>query len=139
MSKVAKQSTAHVNGKTALLKQQTLIDDTAFLPPASDLAEYQKVDSGSVQWIKERAEQEQKARIKFNEDRIKLAKKELNGRNVTAYISIIAITFIAVLFIGFAFYLVSKGYDTKGTLFGSGAVLLIAYYLFNMKKTDKKN
>lgn len=138
MSKVSRQSTAHVDGKTALLKQQTLVDDTVFLPPASDLADYQKIDPNSIDWIKARAEQEQNSRIKFNDDRIKLAKKELNGRNVSAYLGIIAITFIALMFIMFAFYLVSKGYDTKGTLFGSGAFLMIIYYLFNMRKTEKK-
>lgn len=138
MSKIAKENTTHINKNTTLLKQHTIIDETAFLPPASELAEYKKVDEKAIEWIKERAEKEQEARIKFNESRVRLAEKELTGRNTTAYISIIAIIIIVILFIGFAFYLVNKGYDTKGTLFGSGTILLFIYYLFNIKKTNQK-
>lgn len=115
------------------LEHNTVVDDS-LLPSADELAKLNNVSDKIIPWIMERAEKEQDARIKFNEDRMEIAQgdfKHTHRYNFTALIMAFA---IVLIFIGFSFYLIMHGQETVGTIFAGSTIALIVSYFLKSKK-----
>lgn len=102
MAKKAEQN--KVCDKTGLTLEQNTVYDDNLLPSADELAKLDAVSKDIIPWIMKRTEMEQDARIKFNEDRMKIAQddfKHVHRYNFTALIMafIIAVAFLAASFL----------------------------------------
>ena len=76
MSRKAEQNRViHHDNKLAV--EQTSIYDDSLLPPADELAKLKELDPDIINWVKKRTEIEQDARIKFNENKVKLMDKNM--------------------------------------------------------------
>ncbi|MBR5028588.1 MAG: hypothetical protein IKX51_05140 [Bacteroidales bacterium] len=139
MAKVAQHNKAEM-GKSgnAIVEQKTIVDDS-MLPAAEELAKLKEVKPELVDWIMQRAEKEQEARIDFNKDRVKLANKELNG-NIS--VDIISLVFAFIIVLGgmaATLWALKAGMTVAGTIF-AGTTLVAAAALFTKipKKDSKK-
>lgn len=74
MAKKAEQN--KVCDKTGLTLEQNTVYDDNLLPSADELTKLNNVSKDIIPWIMKRTEMEQDARIKFNEDRMKIAKSD---------------------------------------------------------------
>jgi uncharacterized membrane protein len=118
-----------------MLEHHTLIDDN-LLPSADELIKLKGVSEDIVPWMMERAEKEQDARIKFNEDRIKIAQSDFKHMHLYSLTALIMAFIIVLLFIGFSFYLIMNGSETVGTVFAGGAIVLIVSYFLKAKHKE---
>lgn len=112
----------------AIVEQKTIVDDS-ILPPAEELAKLKEVKPELVEWVMDRAEKEQDARIDFNQGRMRLAKKELNG---TIWVNVLSLAFaflIVVCGMGATLWALKNGMEVAGTIF-AGTTLVGAAALF---------
>lgn len=131
MAKKAEQN--KVSDKTGITLERNTVYEDNLLPSAEELSKLDAVSKDIIPWIMERTEMEQNARIKFNEDRVKLAQRDMihvHRYNITA---LIMSFIIVVLFILFSFYLIINGQETVGTIFAGGTVVLIVSYFLKAK------
>lgn len=87
MAKKAEQN--KVCDHTGLTLEQNTVYDDNLLPSAEELAKLDTVSKDIIPWIMRRTEMEQDARIKFNEDRMKITQsdfKHTHWYNFTALI-----------------------------------------------------
>ena len=110
------------------------IEDDSLLPAADELSKLNEVSPDIVPWIMARTEKEQDARIKFNEDRMALAKKDLKSTIVYNFIALIMAFFIVIAFLSGSFYLIVNGFETIGTIFAGGTIVIIVCYFLNASK-----
>lgn len=136
MAKQAQRQQVALNDGKMVVEQNTILDDS-LLPSADELSKLNAVSPNILPWIMERTAIEQDARIKFNQDRIRLAKGEQNSTFTYNLIALILAFVIVLAFIASSLYLIIKGYSTAGTLFmGATLVSIIAYFL--KSKNEKK-
>lgn len=133
--KVEQTRVAH--REDALGLEQTSIYDDSLLPPAEELAKLKSIDPDSINWIKRRTEIEQDARIKFNNDKIKLMDKNMTHvlvQNMTCII----VTFLIIAFgmICSAFF-VYKGLKVEGTIFGGSSIFLAGVIFLRWTRGSK--
>lgn len=123
----------------ALGLEQTSIYDDNLLPPAEELAKLKEIDNDAISWIKKRTEIEQDARIKFNDDKIKLMDKNMSHVFIQN-MSCIIIAFIIILSgIACSAYFVYKGLNVEGTVFcSSSLVLSIMIFMRWSNNSNKK-
>ena len=100
------------------VQQQTIVDDSP-LPSSEELIKLKEIDPTIIEWIKQRAEKEQEARIDFNKDRMKLAKSEHNIVKTSLYLAFITVMALSI----FSGLLVYNGMETVGTIFGGVSVI----------------
>lgn len=132
MAKKAEQN--KLCDKTGLtVEHNTLIDDN-LLPSADELAKLNNVSDKIVPWIMERTEKEQDARIKFNEDRMKIAQADFKHTHRYNFTALTMAFIIVLMFLGFSFYLIMHGQETIGTIFAGSTVALIVSYFLKSKK-----
>lgn len=112
---------ARTNRGDSMLEQNISIDDS-LLPNAAELEKLKDVDPTIIEWILRRTEIEQDARIRFNDNRVRLADFDLHkihSFNKTAlwfgFLSFLAILTLS----GFLIY---KGLHIEGTIFGGTAI-----------------
>jgi uncharacterized membrane protein len=122
----------------AILEQHESIDDS-LLPSAVELEKLKEIDPSIVPWIMKRAEQEQNARHKWNENQSKVLKfdvKHIHYFNFTA-IFLAFILFLAI--IGAAVFFIIKGLDVTGTIFGGTAIITCVIFFLRVISKNKNN
>ena len=139
MTKVAKQNKAHIkNNSISTIEENTIVDDS-MLPATDELIKLKEIDPTIIEWIKRRSEIEQDARIRFNDNRMSLAKKDLNS---VFWINIICLFFafiIIVLGILFSYVMIKNDMKIEGTIFaGTTIVIAASLFLRRGKATNKQ-
>lgn len=138
MTKVAQHKKAQmVQSGNAILEQKTIVDDS-MLPTAEELGKLKEIKPELVDWVMSRAEKEQDARIAFNQNRVKLANKELNG---TIWVNVISLIFAFLIVLGgmaATLWALRENMTVAGTIF-AGTTLVGAAALFTRvpKKPSK--
>jgi len=137
MTKIAKQNKAHIkDNRISTIEQNTVVDDY-LLPSTDDLIRLKELDPNIIEWIKHRSEIEQDARIRFNDNRIKIALKDLTS---TFWINLICILFAFIIIISgilFSYVMIKNDMKTEGTVF-AGATIVIAASLFLRRGRQNK-
>lgn len=136
MAKKAEQN--KVCDKTGLTLEQNTVYDDNLLPSADELAKLDAVSKDIIPWIMKRTEMEQDARIKFNEDRMKIAQDDFKHVHRYNFTALIMAFIIAIAFLAASFYLILHGQETIGTIFAGGTVVLIVSYFFKAKNKEVK-
>lgn len=136
MAKKAEQNKV-CNETRLTLEHNTVIDDN-LLPSAEELEKLNAVSDKIVPWIMERTEKEQDARIRFNENRMKIAQDDFKHTHWYNFTALIMAFIIVLIFVGFSFYLIVIGQETIGTIFAGGTVVLIVSYFLKAKNKEVK-
>ena len=114
-------------------EQNTLVDDN-LLPSADELAKLNGISEDIIPWIMARTEKEQDARIKFNEDRMRLSEKDLKFAHKYNMLALVMAFLIVLLFLSASFYLIISGKEVIGTIFAGGTIVGIVSYFLNAKR-----
>lgn len=125
-----------IHQEAGVAVEQTSVYDDSLLPPAEELAKLQQIDPNCINWIKNRTEIEQDARIKFNNDKIGLMRKDMNLTASQNVLCIIVAFVIIMSGLACSAYFVYKGLNVEGSVFG-GSTLVFAGLIF--LKSNSKN
>lgn len=134
MAKKAEQNKL-VNDKGITLEKQTYYDDS-LLPSADELEKLNEVSRDILPWIMKRTEMEQDARIRFNDERIKLTQRDMKHTHAYNFIALVMAFIIVIVGFLFSFFLVKEGYSIAGTIFGGGVLTLIVSYFLKSKRSN---
>jgi uncharacterized membrane protein len=138
MAKKALQERAHLNRQGAMMERNTIEDDN-LLPAAEELQRLKELDPNIIEWVKERVALEQDARIRFNDNRVGLAKKDMvytQVQNMTALI----FSFLIILGgMGFSTFLITRELTVEGTVFAGSTIILSAISFLKYGKKNKVN
>lgn len=139
MAKQAQQKKLSHNQRAGLMVEENTIYDDSLLPPAEELVKLNSVSADIVPWIMHRTEIEQNARIKFNENRMELAKKDFKNTHRYDLIALFMAFVIVIGLIIFSFYLILNNKDVLGTVFAGGTMaLIVSYFLKTKNIRDRK-
>lgn len=116
-----------------LLVEHNVISEDSFLPSADELAKLNAISPGIIDWIMKRTEIEQNARIKFNDDRVGIAKSEVSHKHIFNYIALFMAFIIVLLFLFLSYKLITGGQEVVGTIFAGGTIAVIVFYFLNAK------
>ncbi len=136
MAKKAEQN--RVKNEQGLTLEHNAVYDDSLLPSADELAKLNSISSDIVPWIMERTEKEQNARIKFNEDRMRLMEKDIKNTYNYNIVALIMAFLITIAFLIFSFYLVINGKGVEGTIFAGATVVMIVAYFIKAKNKEVK-
>lgn len=136
MVKKAEQNTLS-DSKGMTFEQRTIVDDN-LLPSADELARLNEVSKDIIPWIMARTEKEQDARIKFNEDRMRLSENDLNFAHRYNMTALIMAFLIVIAFLSASFYLIISGKELIGSIFAGGTIVGIVSYFLNSNNRRKK-
>ena len=114
-------------------EQNTIVDDN-LLPSADELAKLNSISEDIIPWIMSRTEREQDARIKFNEDRMRLSENDLKFAHKYNMLALVMAFVIVLLFLSASFYLIISGKEVIGTIFAGGTIVGIVSYFLNAKR-----
>ncbi len=129
MAKKIEQNKIDKNQAGLSLEHNVAYDDS-LLPPAEELRQLKAIENNAVTWIMERTEIEQNARIKFNFDRLGMAKKEMNLSTIVTLVGLIFMFLVIAGVFYFSYDLICRGYSLEGSVFGSldvGALLFLIH------------
>ena len=132
MAKKAEQN--RVKDERGLTFEQNTIVDDNLLPSADELAKLNDISADIIPWIMERAEKEQDARIKFNEDRMRLSENDLRFAHKYNMLALIMAFMLVLLFLTSSFYLIISGKEIIGTIFAGGTIVGIVSYFLNARR-----
>lgn len=132
MAKKAEQN--RVKDERGLTFEQNTIVDDNLLPSADELAKLNNISEDIIPWIMARAEKEQDARIKFNEDRMNLSEKDLRFAHKYNMLALIMAFILVLLFLASSFYLIILGKEVIGTIFAGGTILGVVSYFLNARR-----
>jgi uncharacterized membrane protein len=118
-----------------MIEQSIMVDDS-LLPTADELEKLQHLDPNIMEWMKERCSIEQDARIEFNKDRIKLAKKDMRWFHFNNFISMAFVFAVAIMGLTMSYILVSNNQVVAGSIFGTTGLAVV---LYAMRKSNKKS
>lgn len=114
-------------------------EDDNMLPSPEQLQQYQQLDSNFIQWFMNRADLEQNARIKFNSDKIDIA-KSVNKKLFTIDMCvIISATVVFLVALGFSTLLLLNEHPISGSIIGGGSVLIFTSGLLRFRKSNTKD
>ena len=134
MVKKAEQNRLTNNNGISLEHQ--VVEDDNLLPSAEELRKLSEISPGIVDWVMQRAEIEQNARIKFNESRVEITKSEIRHVHAYNYIALFMAFFITIAFLSLSFYLIYTSHEIIGSIFvGSTMVAVISYFIKAKNKT----
>lgn len=135
MAKKAEQTQIRQNedGKVSAIRN-TIIDDN-YLPSADELQKYQTISKDIIPWIMDRVEKEQNARLKFNDDNMNLAKKDLKFRQLYDIIALILAFVLVIIALAATIWLLIEGYNIAGTFLAGGTIAVVVYALLDKRKT----
>lgn len=135
MAKKAEQTQIRQNeeGKVSAIRN-TIIDDN-YLPSADELQKYQNISKDIIPWIMDRVEKEQNARLKFNDDNMNLAKKDLKFRQLYDIIALVLAFVLVIIALAATIWLLIKGYNIAGTFLAGGTIAVVVYALLDKRKT----
>lgn len=125
------------DSKGMTFEQRTIVDDN-LLPSADELARLNEVSKDIIPWIMARTEKEQDARIKFNEDRMRLSENDLNFAHRYNMTALIMAFLIVIAFLSASFYLIISGKELIGSIFAGGTIVGIVSYFLNSNNRRKK-
>lgn len=133
---MAKQKTNHSIAQKGEQKvyQVSHEEDDNLLPSAEELLKYQQLDAGMIDWIKNRCDLEQRSRIEFNNERLKLTS---SAHRKSFFIDIVTIVFSALVVLSammFSYLLIMKSHVLSGSLFAGGTVILYGIRMLNFRK-----
>lgn len=83
------------------------------------------------------AEREQNNRHNWNNENIRLAKRDLVFRHWYDIFALFLSFIIIIIFVLATIWLVFKGYNVAGTCFAGGSIAMIIYALLGKKKAEK--
>lgn len=135
MAKKAEQTQIRQNedGKVSAIRN-TIIDDN-YLPSADELQKYQNISKDIIPWIMDRVEKEQNARLKFNDDNMNLAKKDLKFRQLYDIIALILAFVLVIIALAATIWLLIEGYNIAGIFLAGGTIAVVVYALLDKRKT----
>lgn len=136
MGKKAERNTLLHQSGVAI--EQTSVYDDSLLPPAEELSRLKEIDPNCIEWIKRRTEIEQEARIRFNENKIELMRKDMNQVTAQNIICILVAFFIIMAGICLSAWFVYKGLNVGGTVFGGSTLVLAAVIFSKFRSTQSK-
>lgn len=137
MSRKAEQNRViHHDNKLAV--EQTSIYDDSLLPPADELAKLKELDPDIINWVKKRTEIEQDARIKFNENKVKLMDKNMKQIFIQNIVCVFTAFIIILSGIACSFYFIYKGLNVEGTIFGGSTLVIAAALFIRWRNKDKE-
>lgn len=111
-------------------------EDDNMLPAPEVLQHYQQLDPRFIDWFMKRSDVEQNGRLKFNNDKIKLA-RSTNRKLFTIDLSSIFVSaFVVCVAIYFSFKVIEIGNVWSGTILGGSAVITFAIKLLNFRKKN---
>ena len=128
MGKKAEKNTM-IHSPNSVAVEQTSIYDDSLLPPAEELAKLKQVDPTSIEWIKRRTEIEQDARIRFNDAKVSIVKKEMNYNLLQNIMGMVMAFIIIIITMSLSAYFIYKGLSIEGTIFG-GTSIVFALLIF---------
>ena len=110
--------------------------DDNLLPNPEELQKYQDLDSTMIEWIKNRCDKEQDARISFNNEKI-IINKSLNNKLFTIDMtSIIASVLVVLSGMTMSCFLIYLGHILTGTIFGGSVIVFYAIRILNFRKNQ---
>ncbi|MDI9358529.1 MAG: hypothetical protein QM528_06255 [Phycisphaerales bacterium] len=140
MSKNVQQDKLSLHKKGAeMILTQHRISDNQLLPSAEELQKIEQVSHGTIEWIKERAKNEQDARIRFNDNKISLATKDIRLTHSYNFTALFFAFIVIVLFTAVSYLLILSGRNIQGTIFGGGTLLIAVFYLFRIPRDQSKS
>lgn len=137
MGKSSRQIKAAQRGNTSAIEHIETTDDS-FLPEAVELAKYKEVDPECVNWLKARAEQEQAARINFNERRMSLFENSNSRIHSLDLLRVIFAFVIIMSGMAFSSFLIYSGLKTQGTLFAGTTIVIAALAFLRFRKSSSE-
>lgn len=114
-------------------------EDDNMLPAPEVLHQYQQMDDRFIDWFMNRADLEQSARIRFNDERINIAKSTNVKLFTIDIVSIIISAMIIGLLVLFSYKLIDNGHEIVGSIFGGTTVIIYAIRLLNFRRVEKNN
>ena len=120
-------------GSKVLLEQQTVVDDS-LLPSSEELSKLKEIDPTIVSWIMTRTEKEQDARIKFNQDNMKLAHRDQKLSYAYDFSALICSLVIVFGAMAASVFLILKGETIAGTIFAGLSISVIVKYFLGSRK-----
>jgi len=139
--KSVKQTQLLNKGKDAVQMEHHEVFDDNLLPDAEELAKLKVLDDDIINWLKARAEQEQAARIRFNDSKTDIVKKGQKNLFRTDLLSLFFGFIIMLTGMFSTLFLFYYDKDVIGSLFGAGTLVIAvkAFLGFNRFKIQKSN
>lgn len=135
-----KQATHSVakNGQQQIV-QTSFEEDDNLLPKPEELQKYIELDPDFMNWIKDRCDIEQRARIKHRDDNVSIVKSTNNKLFTIDILSLVLSTTLMSLLIYLSYRLIMNGHEEIGTVLGSASVIVFAVRILNFRrpKPDK--
>lgn len=137
MGKKAEQNRLTTGANGVQLEQSTVYDDN-LLPAADELYKLHSINPDIIPWVMKRTEVEQDGRVWFNKRRLKLAGREINLAGFSTILGLILATALMAFFFYLSYYLIIKGHEVLGGIFGVADVcgLLSVLAKFQMRKPN---
>lgn len=132
MSKATRQiKAAKVQGVARVEHTETF--DDHLLPDAVEIEKLHQMDPKILEWLKDRAEQEQKFRHNAYESRIALHDKHNKREHDTTRWGLLIYLILVLVCVTGAFILVREGKNLAGSLFGGTGVILALAIIITKK------
>lgn len=141
MGRKAEQNRLIHQGESVAVEQTSVYDDN-LLPSADELSKLQQLDPDCINWIKKRTEIEQDARIKFNNDKVELMRKDMNLVAFQNILCIIVAFIIIMSGLICSAYFVYKDLKIEGSVFGGSTLVFAGLIFLKYRKkgnTNKEN
>lgn len=122
---------------SVLVEQHTFMDDS-ILPPAEELQKLNAVDPNIIKWMMQRADVEQNARLKVNEENIALAKEDMQKSYRYDFFALGAVVLLILVTLGASVYLLAIGKDIAGSILVGVQVVAIVKLIFDSSKRKRK-
>ena len=137
---MAKQKTNHSIAQKGEQKvyQVSHEEDDNLLPNPEELAKYQQLDPGMIEWIKGRCDLEQKSRIDFNNERLRLTSSAHSKAFTIDIMTIIFSVIVVLAAMAFSYLLIMKSHILSGSLFAGGTVILYGIRMLSFRKNRNK-
>lgn len=137
---MAKQKTNHSIAQKGEQKvyQVSHEEDDNLLPNPEELAKYQQLDPGMIEWIKNRCDLEQKSRIDFNNERLKLTASAHKKAFSVDVMTIIFSAAVVLSAMAFSYALIMESHVLSGSLFAGGTVILYGIRMLSFRKNKDK-
>jgi uncharacterized membrane protein len=136
---MAKQKTNHTVAKQGSKEVYQLSheEDDNLLPSAEELQQYQALDPNFIEWIKNRCDNEQIARIQFNKEKVEIHKTMNKHMFKIDMTSIIASGIVILSAMSISAYLIYLNHALTGSIFAGGAIVFYGIRVLNFRKNQK--
>lgn len=116
------------DGRPRSFQQQEIYDDN-ILPNPIELEKYKEIDPTLISFLKERATNEQDARLDFNDRQMGVVEKSGRRNFLINMYAITCALIVIVLGMGLSYLFITNNLPVQGTIFG-GAVIYFAARAF---------